>query len=215
MPARLRSLLSATLLVLTLMFMWTASVHAQTYLYDVSVPTDELNAPENSGDAPFSLYFDLSAPSGPYGNNTVTITNFNVTGPSSPVILTDTGFDVNDEEPFTAQGSPDSTLTFTVATTNNPDTGGGPDEFSFFILNNGGFAIPTTDTESSSLFYINLGGATPSVTTFQGMGTYAGVNPTVTLEGVVPEPSPATVLIVAFIGLAGLFAIRKRARANS
>jgi hypothetical protein len=198
---------AAALTVVLAGLLAAAPARASVFIYSVSVPTDALIT--NSADGPFSFVSELTDGSGlGDSDNTVTLTNFNVTGPSSPIVLTDNSFLVFDQEDFTTNPGPGSTLDFTLQTTNNPNSPD-PDEFSFFIFDNTDNPIPTTDP-GSSLFTIDLGGFTPSVITFEGTSPYTGVNASVDLEGVVPEPSPLAVFAAAFFGLGALIALRKR-----
>ena len=183
------------------------SARADVFVYNVSIPTDSLNT--NIVNGPFTIVASLADGSGTNdGNNTVTLTGFNVVGPPATISLTDTSPIVFDQELITPNAGPFSTLDFTLSTTNNADVGGTPDNFSFYIYDGGSPSnpLPTTDP-GSSLFYINLGGFTPSVTTFQGTDPYEGLDATVTP---VPEPSMTLTLSVALMGLAGLIVFRKR-----
>jgi hypothetical protein len=185
-----------------------APSRASLTLYNISVPTDALNA--NVAGSPYSLFFQLADGSGTGdGNNTATISDFNVSGPISPIELTDNTPFATDQEPFTPNASPNSLLTFTLSISNNADVGSNPDEFSFYILDNFSNPLTTTDpTSADSLVTIDLGGFSPSVTTYEGTGTYSDVDPNVSLA--TPEPSPLISLTSAFLGLGFLIALRRR-----
>jgi len=188
-----------------------ASSKASITLYNFSVPTDALNA--NPSGAPYSLFFQLTDGSGTNdGNNTATISNFNVAGPASPIVITDNTPFPSDTESFTPNTSPGSLLTFTLSITNNADAGPTPDEFSFFILDGTSSPITTTDTLGGASAVIDLvGGSSPSVITFNGTGTYAGVDPSVST----PEPSSVVALTTAFLAVGALVFMRRRSSSQS
>jgi len=191
---------------LALAAVFCGSASAEVYVYNVSVPTDVLNA--NSVNGPFSMLFELTDGSGTGdGNNTVTMTNFSA-GPSDPVTLTDNGLLVYDIEGFTPAASPGSTLSFDLSTTNNSDTGGTPDEFSFYLLDGNYVTLPTTDEANSSLFTVDLGGFTPSVTTFETQDNYAGIDPIVTPLVATPEPQSWVSLGIGGLALMSLILVR-------
>jgi len=187
-----------------------SSAKADTSFYNVSIPTDTLNT--NNPGGQYSILVELVGGAG----NTVTLSSFNVSGLPSTISLTDSDYYTDDTPApaFVTNPSPDSTLTFTLSTTNNPEVNDTPDEFSFYLVDPSTIPVPTTDP-NGSLFDINLDGVdSPSVTTFQGTDPYEGLNVTVTPEAPpVPEPSTPVTLGIAFMGLAGLLAFRKRAKA--
>jgi len=217
MKSRFMSVCGSSAVLLTTIALASIAVNsarAQDFYYSVSVPTDSLNA--NSGDGPFGVLFTLTSATGD-GTNTIDFSNFNVAGPPSSFSLTDNDTSVYAIQDFTPNGSPGSTLDFTLSTTNNTDLDETPDELAFYIYQEPDgpdpTPVPTTDP-GSSLFYIDLGGASPTVTTFLGTDPYEGLNPTVTPEAApTPEPSTTPTLFIAFAGLAGLVAFRKRAKA--
>lgn len=190
----------------------TTPARAQSYQYNVSIPTDILNT---AGNSPYSLDFQLTDGSGlGDANNTVTITGFNVGVPDQS--LTDNAFFTDDTVSFTPNPSPGSTLNFLVTTTNNADTepGASPDEFSFYINDNTSLPTSTTDpTFANSLFTIDLGGTSPVVTVYNGAGAYAGLNPQVNL---VPESSSLVCLSLGGLLVGGLiFGSRRRRNART
>jgi len=200
--------LLATASAAALMVLSCGLARAEVFLYNVSVPTDQLNA--NIANGPFSMLFEFSDGSGTGdSDNTVTLTGFN-TGPASPVTLTDNEPLVYDVEGFTPTSSPGSVLSFDLSTTNNTDLGGTPDEFSFFILDGTSTPLMTTDELSSSLFTIDLGGDSPTVTTFETIEGYTGIDPSITPYAAVPEPSPLAPIWVGAMTACGLIIMRRR-----
>ena len=151
------------------------------------------------------------------GNNTATLSGFNFGGGASSgtptlngnasgdlsttVTLTDTTFFNTFQQSFTAG----SALSFVLDLTTNVDTGGVPDEFSFFILDSSGNNITTADPGGSSVI-ADINSTTPTVTTFSGTGAFAGLSVTETSATV---PEPGTLLLIAS-GLAGLVAFGRR-----
>lgn len=209
MKSKLGMLAAVAVPAIALSILVVAPAQATMYLYNVSVNTSDLSLPANAASTPYSLFFVLTDGSGTGdANNTVVASNFNVPGPASSVSLTDSSFFNPDTESFT----PGSVLNFTVSATNNPDIGGTNDQYLFYIDDKNGDAIPTTDSNSSSLFTLDLGGDTPVVTTFTGTGNYSDT--TVTATSVVPEPSPVITLGAAFLGLGGLIMLRRRSQVS-
>ena len=220
--------LSAALAMLLLI---SGSVKAANYTYEIVVPTDTLNS--NSSASPYTLdyqFIDGSASSD--GNNTVTLSNFNTSSGSSftntasgsggysgnansSVTLTDSSSFNEFTQGFVTGTSPNSKLSFFVNTTNNADIGGTPDSLSFFIIENNTNNyndIPTTD-QLSSLFTIDLNGdpTAPTLTLYQGTGSYTGLNPSVQNPSAAPEPSQWGMLALVGLGLGGLLVhARKR-----
>lgn len=161
---------------------------------------------------PFSLDFQFNDGSGTNdGNNTVTIGNFNfgtggsagapiLTGGASGTVaggfvLTDSTFFNDITLPFT----PGTTLSFSVTTTTHVDAGGTPDLFTFGILDQNGFNVPTTAGSPFDVFVeIPLNSPTPPVLTFgsdtsrtlsTGGATPNIAAPVVTTTAPVPEPA--------------------------
>jgi hypothetical protein len=205
-----RAKTAAILLASALAGIASGAARAEMYLYNVSIPTDSLNA--NIGNGPFSIVAQLTNDSGAnYGNNTVVLDNFNVVGPPSSISLTDNSFFQYDPEAFTPNASSGSTLTFDLSTTNYTEAGGTPDEYSFFIFDGTNNPIPTTDL-GSSLFDLDLGGSTPTVTEFQGSDPYSGTDPSVVADSAVPEPAPIQTVGVGFAFVATLALLRFRTK---
>jgi hypothetical protein len=191
--------------------------HATTFNYTVMVNTAGLIG---SPSAPFSLDFQLTDGSGTGdGNNTATVSGFAFGGggPSGGAFTTggvggDLGSAVTltDSAPFQFpyefyQGfTPGATLSFNVSITGNADAGLTPDGFSFAILDNNLFNIPTTGI-GDSLVQINLGAA-PQVNLGQGTGP-EGVS-----VSVVAAPEPSTTALAGLGLLGGLAAIYLRGR---
>jgi hypothetical protein len=166
---------------------------------------------------PFSIYFLLTDGSfGGDGNNTVTLSGFNVAGVggatynggasgnlNSSVVLTDTaGF--ND---FRQQFTVGSTLSFTVDL-GNPTMSPGdilngiPDEFSFQIYDSGYNPLPTTHPSGSFVIVdlvppVNVQTfASDSGTPPVAGGDPVAINPPAITYSAVPEPS-----IIMFLAL--------------
>lgn len=98
-------------------------------------------------DGPFSLAFQFVDGEGVGdGNNTVTLESFQFGGGGwagggpGTIVLTDDVFFTDFVHAFT----PGTSLSFAVEATTVVDSGGVPDLFSFAILDNSGFEIPTT-----------------------------------------------------------------------
>jgi hypothetical protein len=166
---------------------------AQTGEFDVTVNTAPLIG---NASAPFSLDFQLNNGSGAGDlSNTATIGGFNFGGGSATAGATVSGgasgdlvagIQLTESSAFNElyQGfTAGSSLTFHVSLTLNAAPGVTPDAFTFGILDNGLFNIPTTAPDNS-LFTITLSGGTPTVTTASGTDL-----PAVTVNvSAVPEP---------------------------
>jgi hypothetical protein len=192
--------------------------------YDISLNTAALIG---HAAGPFSLNFQLNDGSGGGdGNNTATLSNFQFGGGSAAgapsvsggasgalsgaVTFTDTGF-LNS---FTQEWNAGSLLSFRLNLTTNVDPGPTPDEFSFAILDNLGFEIPTggVATVGSDVFLlIDITSANPVVQTFRSdpsRAAFAGGNEIdmaapVVVSASVPEPGSWLLLGTIAIGLAG------------
>ena len=182
----------------------TAALVRADSVFTVTVNTTAL---QGNASAPFQIDFLLTDGSGTNdGNNTATVTGFafgggapsgtattsgGVTGDlASTVTLVDNSFFNNFQQSFTAG----STLSFNVDLTTLLDAGSTPDAFSFYILDNTGSNIPTSDI-AGSLLTANINSATPTSTQFVGTGAYARISAVVTSGGTtVPEPSTLLLL---------------------
>jgi hypothetical protein len=162
-------------------------------------------------------------------NNTVTITNFQITDTLIPslslsgnasgtlattLVLTDAqalGFsDANQGFNHTAgSGSLSFTFSYTTAF-----AGGTPDEFSFLILDNNLNTIVTNPASNGGLIQldINSGSATPQV--FAADPSFGSIQPIVTPTGPLAAPEPGTfgLLIAGLIVIASGTAMRLRRR---
>jgi len=173
--------------------------------FDIHIGTAALIT--NPALAPFSLDFQFTDGSGTGdGNNSVTIAPFQFGGGSpigtattrigsavgdlgTSVIFTDTDF-FNE---FTQSFSVGGTLDFHLTTTTWTDPGGTPDEISFYLLDNTGSPIPTTDSVfgRNALFVLDLDSDTPTPQFFSGVGAFASLNAgfgTAPLPTAAPEP---------------------------
>ncbi len=201
-------LLKNSLLLATGLLMFTGAAHAA--LYRVSVNTSVLTAPENSGNGPFSIDFQLNS-GATTGNNTAIISNFSFNGGGVPfgpanllggasgslpgaITLTDT--DAFNE--FYQEFTPGASFEFDLSLTENVDAGGIPDSFSFSILDGNLFNIPTTGF-GGSLFQVDLNPGSQAPNISVATGSYVGVV-------AVPEPSSAILGLAAL----GLGLIRRR-----
>ncbi len=213
------------ILQLSVLFLGCASLGlAGTLSYNVSLNTSPL---VGHAAAPFSLNFQFNDGQGTGdANNTVSLSNFTfgvggsavgvptlVNGASgslgSGITLTDSAF----FNSFTQGFTPGSQLRFLLRFTNNLDSGGTPDEFSFAILDRSGFEIPTLNV-ANALLIIDIDSASPAVKTFGtdpsatpvGGGGAINMGPA-QVTATVPEPSSMTLLSSA---LAALWIRRRR-----
>jgi MYXO-CTERM domain-containing protein len=191
-----------------------ASLHADM-TYHVSLDTAGL---QGSPSAPFSLDFQLFDGTGlGNANTTVSLWNFNFGGGSagattfdaggvsgdlgSKITLTDSSFYNEFFQDFT----PGSTLQFDVQIDSSWQSGGTPDEFSFAILDNNLFNLPTNALATDTFANVETDGTNFTVLTASSLdGTVPA--PTVTP---VPEASTYGLFGAALLGLAAL----KRRRA--
>jgi hypothetical protein len=212
--------------------LWTASV-SSAYMLNVTLDTSPLIG---HAAGPFSINFQLNPTVDP-GNNTVTINNFNFgTGNASgtptyingasgdlytAVTLTDSTLFLNY---FSQTFVPGNLLSFTISFTPNmtvnedPGLGGTPDQFTFAILDNLGFPIPTM-FPSGALMTIDIVTPNPDVNTY---ATDPGTPPTAggpgitmnapqyTVVGAIPEPTTVTLFLFGG-GLMAWSRFRRRA----
>jgi hypothetical protein len=185
------------------------------YIVNVTLDTSVL-ASNNPGQGSFAVDFQLNDGSGAGGdgNNTATITNFNLNGGSltsgtdsssggasgnlgGTLAITDNSFFNDFNQTFT----PGSSLSFTVDLTTNfssAEASNFPDQFSFTVYSNGG-------TNTASFLTIDITGANPVVTTSGGsLGNGASVlAPSVQPAVATPEPSSLLLYLTGLLGLAG------------
>lgn len=195
-------LLNRSLLLATGLLLSAGAAHAA--LYHVTVNTSALSAPENSGNGPFSIDFQLNG-GGTSGNNTAIISSFvfngggvsfgpaNLLGGASgslPGSITLTDTDAFNE--FYQEFTPGISFEFDLSLTENVDAGGIPDSFSFSILDGSLFNIPTSGF-GNSLFQVDLNPSSQAPNMSGATGSYVGVV-------AVPEPSSA-ILGLAALGL--------------
>jgi hypothetical protein len=176
--------------------------------------------------APFYLDFqfnDGSATSD--GNNTVTVSGFNVAGvgaavPSgggtgdlgSSIVLTDSGFFNEVFQQFT----PASTLQFQVTLTTNVDPGPTPDEFSFGILWGSSLFDIATTSSNSAFLTVDITSPLTIVSSASDPSQPLGSGPGVTIAApsiglpVTSVPEPVT-LCLSGIALGMLALMRQRA----
>lgn len=197
-------LLKTALVLATGLLLSTAASQAVTYHIDID--TSVLNLPVNSGNAPFSLDFQLNS-GDTLNNNTAFITNFTFAGGGAPfgsantingasgglpgsITLSDSGAFNEFYQSFTSG----STIGFDVSLTQNLDAGATPDGFAISILDGSLFNIPTSGF-GDSLFFTSINTTGPlAVTLGSGTGTYSGVNITASV------PDAGSTLV--FLGLA-------------
>ena len=108
---------------------------------------------------------------------------------------------------FSQNFNPGTALSFQLDLTNNAQTGGTPDEFSFYILD-GTSSIPTVDP-GGSLFYVDLTGGTLSPHIFAANGDGVTIMPQLTAVTPVPEPASSLLVLSA---AALLLAVSRRAK---
>jgi hypothetical protein len=186
---------------------------ASIVIYHVDVNTAAL---VGNASGPFSLDFQLNDGSGAGdGNNTATLNHFafgsgSASGSptsfggasgnlSGAVTLTDTTAFNEFFQGFTAG----NTLSFDITLTLNSDAGPTPDSFSFGILDNSLYNLPTTGVGDSFLL-VNLG-SVPSVSTAASVGPAVAVNVTP-----VPEPGSLTWFSMGLM----MFGLWRRARSR-
>lgn len=166
--------------------------------------------------APFSLDYQLVDGAGTGdGNNSVTLSNFVFNGGTfsgtatrtggaigslaSTITLTDSSFASELFQGFT----PGMSLGFDVSMSTNVEAGLTPDSFSFGILDNLLFQLPTTDPLGVSLLSVDFNSTSLPLGSVR---TYASTSPagvTVTVTPITPGiPEPATALFgIALCGV--------------
>ncbi len=182
------------------------------YMFTVTMDTTPLIG------SPFAIDFQLSDGNLSFlgdGNNTVTISGFNVDGAlpvaigtptfsgggvgpnsgdlSSSVILTDSDPNFN---AFRQSFMPGSSLSFTVSLNPNisVDELVTPDVFSFFIYNGTGSKIATTGP-ANAFFYFDINSANPAVHTYSRVSPYSDMEPNIG-GSAVPEPATSAMFLI-------------------
>jgi len=179
-----------------------------------------LNTTSLVGNGPFTVDLQLLDGSGTPGdlnNNKVQLSPFSFGVGGSPsgkgmatggasgnltsgVTLADTVFLNEYLESFT----PGTLLSFTIDTTNVPDSGGTPDLFTLAILDGSGNELPTTGPAEEFLDVSLTGGTTPQVASFSSApgSTFAVPAPELLIKpGIAPEPSFTWEVLAALVGL--------------
>jgi len=183
-----------------------ASASHGAILFDVTLDTSALIG-HPAG--PFSLDFQLiDGSGGGDANNTVVISDFDFdgggwAGPVS-VSLTDSAFFTDFTEAFNVGTG----LSFRVSVTTAVDAGATPDRFSFALLDNGGFEIPTRGLADEFLG-VDLNSPYPLIEAYSSDLARTGIGiaaPTVTI---VPEPAFVALLAgLVLVGFAGCRRLR-------
>ena len=195
-----------------------ASVASADIQFRVKLNTSSLTA-KPSG--PFTLGFQLNDGSGTGdANNWATISNISFGGGSatggtafgiggasgdlgSSVALIDSDPLLND---FTQGFTPGSWLSFDVSLSTHVDSGFTPDEFSFAILDNNFFNLPTTSLGTDTFVQVAIDSANPTVL------TAASLDGAISAPSVTPVPEASTYGMVG-AALLGLVALKRRRRA--
>ena len=165
-------------------------------LYNVSLNTAPLIGNPN---APFALDFQLTSGNTTSGIvNSATLSQFsfgtgghpgngspfadsgNASGNLSSTVALNT-FGGTFFSEFSQFFTPGTLLSFQVDLTNNPQTGGTPDEFSFELIDKSGGEISSTDPSGgNSLVIIDLIGSTPQPQTYTTNGDGVSITPQLT-----------------------------------
>jgi hypothetical protein len=194
-------------------------------IFNLSLDTSGLVGNAND---PFALDFQFSSGDTTSGvSNTATLSLFafgaggsagvgnpfpnsgNASGDvGSTVVLNTSGGSFFNE--FSQNIAPGSMLSFQINLTNNPQSSGTPDEFTFQLIDNTLSGISTTDPSgSSSLVIIDLTGGTLTPRIFSTNGDSVAITPHVSLSQT-EVPEPASVWLLAPTLLATLWFVRKR-----
>lgn len=219
--------LASTALVCAFALFISPAARAQA-VFEINVNTSALIG-HPAG--PFYLDFQLNDGAGVgNGNNTATLSGFsfgggaplgaatvfgNVTGNlASTITLRDTTPFNEFFQAFTAG----SALRFTLTLSNQVSVPV-PDLFSFAILDNDLFNLPTLAPGSDALFTVDIAGGTPIVNTYAGSSVFApvagGLPIALPAPAVVPVPEPSTYGLVG-AALVGIVAWqRRRARISA
>ncbi len=201
------------------------SASANLISWDVTLGTTPLIG---NAASPFSLEFQFTDGSGlSDGNNTATVSGIQLGGgallgapltfgsasgtlPGS-LTLADTSFFSQYIQTFT----PGNTLSFILSVTNNVDSGGVPDEFSFAILDKTNSEIPSTGL-GDALVLVDIDSANPTLLSFPsdtsrnaGGGKPIALAAATITPAVVPEPSQVWLAAAATVLLAAA-SIRRR-----
>jgi len=195
-----------------------ASVASAQIQFQVQLDTSSLIG---NPSGPFTLDFQLNDGSG-WGdaNNWATISDISFGGGSASTgtVWTSGGawgdlgssVTLNDSDPllndFTQGFTPGSWLSFTVSLSTQVDAGGTPDEFSFAILDNNFFNLPTTSLGTDTFVQVALDSGSPMILTASSLDGSIGA-PTVT-----PVPEASTYGLMG-AALLGLVAFKRRRRA--
>lgn len=211
-------------LLRVIVFICAVSVLRQTAIagvistYDVTLDTTPL---VGHPAGPFYVYLEFIDGSGiGDANNTVTLSNIDFGGGSalgSPVVFggatgsLETGVSITDTSfvnIFSEQFAPGLELSFSLGLTSNDDSGGTPDGFTFFLLDNSGVPLPTLAPIGDYFFTAAFGSSGPVFNAYgsdPSRAPYVSIPaPTITPAGSVPEPSTIYLLGGALLAMAVL-----------
>jgi hypothetical protein len=191
-------------------------------IYDVTLDTAPL---VGHAAGPFDIYLEFIDGNGiGDGNNTVTLSNFGFDGGSplgGPVVFggatgsLETGVSITDTSfvsVFSEQFAPGLELSFSLGLTNNNDSGGTPDGFTFFVLDNSGVPLPTLAPVGDYFLTAALGSSGPVFSAYgsdpsraPSVGNPVSISaPTITPVSSIPEPSTTYILGGALVGMGAL-----------